>query len=914
MLDLLITISIIFFIFLIRFFLVRSIEGFNIFLQFVHVNTMFILIGITEIYLLIYPEEYYPIRKTKFLPIKNIKGIYDSNNDLTDLDFRKTDGIFSFVKNEEYSKECLHNYYIKQSSECPITDIILEKKKASHESYFEQIISDNMYLYYTRESKLDGKLYEDISIYPVDSANCDINEFWIDKKCSKIIFESNFNHKNVSLIIESEEEKKSNLFKNYIKNTNYFNKIFVLLIILSGYFSNYSPKENREINLYRVISWFFYLCNLILSSIRYHYYWKIKQNLDISKDIDETKKYLLYFAFKLDIIIFSISIFFFIFLIMYLIIPDKCHYYCCYDELCEDFKVHKIFNLFLTMTIIYQIIIVYEVLNDLFYIRENYEFINSNWKQNSITSISINNSKSNGLSLKNFIIELKTNNYSYYDIYTNNNGNSKICGKDSQDNDLYFPKDVECPVNDIFISKFDLKEYNDYTKLKLNDKIGYLYYTNKKTTGKIITNITSDANSSIEIYNNKETGENSKTLGREFNDIFNYEELGSWCENEDSCSEKNISKLFAINYLGVNNSLISKIKDFRKNLDNYDNLCKFKYISTFLNLLDFVYFSCIFVIKDISLCSLGIGIIFLVPMIFYIYINTKCLIVNLKYIQHFLNKINIDFEINKCDSIWTFLLVILGIIYFFYYINIIIYKLIIMNDNCLKTTTDESELPALNNTLVISYSPVESRENLKERKKKIEEKKKIKEERIIIEEERIKFKEEKKIIEEKKKKIEEDEKIIEEKKKKIEEDEKKMEEKKKKIEEDEKKMEEKRIIIEEDEKKMEEKRIIIEEEEIKFEEEKIKIGDEKKKNEEEKKEIEEERRKVDQEKKEIQRKKNEEKSLCIYCIKNDVKIALIPCGHLCCCRPCFKKIKSKGEKTCKICLKEFTNGIEVYYI
>jgi len=66
MLDLLITISIIFFIFLIRFFLVRSIEGFNIFLQFVHVNTMFILIGITEIYLLIYPEEYYPIQKTKF--------------------------------------------------------------------------------------------------------------------------------------------------------------------------------------------------------------------------------------------------------------------------------------------------------------------------------------------------------------------------------------------------------------------------------------------------------------------------------------------------------------------------------------------------------------------------------------------------------------------------------------------------------------------------------------------------------------------------------------------------------------------------------------------------------------------------------------------------------------------------------
>ena len=46
--------------------------------------------------------------------------------------------------------------------------------------------------------------------------------------------------------------------------------------------------------------------------------------------------------------------------------------------------------------------------------------------------------------------------YNYYDISTNNNDNLKICGKDSQDNDLYFPKDVECPINDIFISKYNL--------------------------------------------------------------------------------------------------------------------------------------------------------------------------------------------------------------------------------------------------------------------------------------------------------------------------------------------------------------------------------------------------------------------------------------------------------------------------
>ena len=78
-------------------------------------------------------EKYEPFHKTNFLPIKSIKGICDDGSEnFKDLDLGKTDGIYSIVKNDEYSKECLHNYFIKDTSECPMTDIILEKTQVSH--------------------------------------------------------------------------------------------------------------------------------------------------------------------------------------------------------------------------------------------------------------------------------------------------------------------------------------------------------------------------------------------------------------------------------------------------------------------------------------------------------------------------------------------------------------------------------------------------------------------------------------------------------------------------------------------------------------------------------------------------------------------------------------------------------------
>ena len=172
MFDLLITTIGMIFIFTGPFFLIKHYKIFNWLLLAIY----FILIPVLLLFEFNYkkldswknPEEYHPIQKTEFLPIKSIKGVFDSNNKLIGLNFRKTNGIFSIVKDDEYSKECLHNYYIKQSSECPMTDIIVEKTQVNtHNNYVEQKISENMYLYYTKESKLDGKLYEEISIKSV---------------------------------------------------------------------------------------------------------------------------------------------------------------------------------------------------------------------------------------------------------------------------------------------------------------------------------------------------------------------------------------------------------------------------------------------------------------------------------------------------------------------------------------------------------------------------------------------------------------------------------------------------------------------------------------------------------------------------------------------------------------------------
>ena len=73
----------------------------------------------------------------------------------------------------------------------------------------------------------------------------------------------------------------------------------------------------------------------------------------------------------------------------------------------------------------------------------------------------------------------------YINIYGNKNG--KICGKDSYGNNLYFPNDVECPINDIIIDNNNLN-LTDYKEIQLENNLS-LYYTNKNISQEIIIDL-----------------------------------------------------------------------------------------------------------------------------------------------------------------------------------------------------------------------------------------------------------------------------------------------------------------------------------------------------------------------------------------------------------------------------------------
>jgi hypothetical protein len=117
-----------------------------------------------------------------------------------------------------------------------------------------------------------------------------------------------------------------------------------------------------------------------------------------------------------------------------------------------------------------------------------------------------------------------------------------------------------------------------------------------------------------------------------------------------------------------------------------------------------------------------------------------------------LNKINIDFERYKCDSIWIFLLNIIGIIFFFYYLSIIVYRFLskkesnssIRNSN--RNNREQNQNPSENDTVVARYDPnggldpkepiKKPKPSMKEKKETTEIKEKIEPEIIIIEKEK----------------------------------------------------------------------------------------------------------------------------------------------------------------------------------
>jgi hypothetical protein len=175
----------------------------------------------------------------------------------------------------------------------------------------------------------------------------------------------------------------------------------------------------------------------------------------------------------------------------------------------------------------------------------------------------------------------------------------------------------------------------------------------------------------------------------------------------DYRTDISLYKLYAINYLGVKNKLIGKVKGFGENLDKYKKLTLLKYISYAIYVFDFIYYSCVFIFENVQPCYYCFGTILLATVIYFIIINLWCLHINITYVVLLLDRINIDFENNKSDCIWNILLTLIGIILSIYFVFIIVLGFI-KNCDCPKKGNDTN--PIDTNEVVIRYEQREKHE------------------------------------------------------------------------------------------------------------------------------------------------------------------------------------------------------------
>ena len=404
---------------------------------------------------------------------------------------------------------------------------------------------------------------------------------------------------------------------------------------------------------------------LIIYLIRFIKFIEIKKFLFENEDIYKEDSYFPNKVFNIDSFPIALSINIFIFYLLYIIFPNKIN--CCefddYLDGFEDYDLIVIIYLYLIPLLIgYFIVGVFDFLNDK-KIKENYERLISNWGINPIISINLsfieedkyeNYSLLNDYSIINnetkyisfwekYSLEYKRMDYyNYFEINKNKDYYSKKCGKDNYGNDLYFPNDVYCPINEILFSDSD-EDLIGFTKLKINDTF-YLYYTNESVDGKIILDIQSS---------------------NSFND------LSSIPFNEEIYSHFDNQYFYAVNYLGINNTLIP-YKTSKSIINNLEHNIKVYFSLTVVKII-------FFCIENISIFITGcfisaksyIIILFILIKIAYITILIISLNIHNIYINNFMNKLNLDLAIEKNDIKWNVIILIYSLIFFFIYLFIL---------------------------------------------------------------------------------------------------------------------------------------------------------------------------------------------------------------------------------------------------
>ena len=274
-------------------------------------------------------------------------------------------------------------------------------------------------------------------------------------------------------------------------------------------------------NLYQIINIIIQIIILILYLLRYIKFMNLKHAFNNNKDFisiqyinNDSNEYFPNKYFNIDSFAIALQINILLVIILYSEIFEKCLIKHEYLNKNSNKEVKILYSMIFILALVYTTVIF--LIKLIFNLKKiNYRLNNlvNNWEKSPIKSIFLDGDNSAKIDWKrNSLIyeRLSDISYNYKSIfYEYKYKESKICGKDSYDNDLYFPKDVECPINGIRITKdenFDTK--GEYTKLNLKDNY-FLYYTNKKIDGKIIINIINNRHNKPELnfHESEEKGE-----------------------------------------------------------------------------------------------------------------------------------------------------------------------------------------------------------------------------------------------------------------------------------------------------------------------------------------------------------------------------------------------------------------------
>ena len=612
---------------------------------------------------------------------------------------------YSTIKDSYYSQECFESYFIS-SSECPITDIIIEDEKSDKykdEGYLESKINDKIYLYYIREKK-DGKLYKSTK------DKMDIND---------LLFETYFNSSTTKRIKKVDEDRENNSFSNF-KNFIYYGDLIILVVISQYIFYIFlEPYANRKFDADKIFNITYELVIFVFYIIRYAKFVKFKNFLFDNKDTYKDKAFLeiydiekiYYFpnkVFNLDSFPVSISLNILLIRIIYFILPQKWHYYfkeetnlVSYDE-----KNSYYCTIWKSTIVSGSILLYFLALEGGFF--GYYDNLIYNWKTNPIKSIQlskeedyefgrIKTNKGNYPFYKwrdKYLKIEKLKKFNYFNIYKNENG--KICGKDDFGNDLYFPNEVECPINDIIID-YNNKNYEGYEEIKLDDD-NSIYYTNKATSKKIIIDLVAKPDNFYLGLNLKKTNmlcEDLKDISKlihkkcknyKYYGINSYSVIDNWDYNsflsgsplESEIKINKILNLVSISYFGFDPPSIKERKKI-KTLER--NLLVFK-IFYILQPICFILSSILVYSEYINFenrkCLQLIIIFFkIIMIIFEMYMYLSSLIVRIKDIHNFIFGIIYEDKDKKIDNEGFYKLIISSYIIILIALFSLLIKLII---------------------------------------------------------------------------------------------------------------------------------------------------------------------------------------------------------------------------------------------